>query len=198
MSAIDELLASIPMDQLAAKLGTDEQTAEQATREVLPSLLGQLSLNAAEPDGEMSLAGALDRHSGSSLFDADTLDLDQVDVHDGKKIVKHVFGSDAESALGLSGSGQGGLLTKLLPLLAPIVLAYLGKKIGGGGFGNILGPILSGQQGNQQSGDSGILGQILGQIVGGGGSTQQKKQQQQSDQGGSFLDNLLGGLFGSR
>ena len=32
MSAIDDILADIPMDQLAAQLGVDEATAEQATR----------------------------------------------------------------------------------------------------------------------------------------------------------------------
>jgi hypothetical protein len=31
MSAADEILADIPMDQLAAQLGVDEATAEQAS-----------------------------------------------------------------------------------------------------------------------------------------------------------------------
>ena len=39
MAAVDDLLAQIPMGQLASQLGVDEQTAEQATRQALPALL---------------------------------------------------------------------------------------------------------------------------------------------------------------
>ena len=40
MSAVDDILADIPMDQLAAQLGVDQATAEQAARQVIPALLG--------------------------------------------------------------------------------------------------------------------------------------------------------------
>jgi Bacterial protein of unknown function (DUF937) len=42
MSAVDDILADIPMDQLAAQLGVDEATAEQMTRQAIPALLGAL------------------------------------------------------------------------------------------------------------------------------------------------------------
>jgi hypothetical protein len=56
------------MDQLAAQLGVDEATAEQATRQAIPALLGGLQANAEDPAGAMSLAGALGDHP-SDLID---------------------------------------------------------------------------------------------------------------------------------
>jgi hypothetical protein len=40
VSAVDDILAEIPMDQLAAQLGVDQATAEQMTRQAIPALLG--------------------------------------------------------------------------------------------------------------------------------------------------------------
>lgn len=45
MSAIDEILTEIPMDQLAAQLGVDQATAEQAARQAIPALLGGMQAN---------------------------------------------------------------------------------------------------------------------------------------------------------
>ena len=74
-------------------------------------------------------------------------------------------------------SGLGGdLLSRLLPLLAPIVMSYLARKLGMGGpagsragSGDILGDLLGGiLGGGAGSGAGGGLGDILGQILGGG------------------------------
>ena len=46
MSAVDDILADIPMDQLAAQLGVDQATAEQAARQAIPALLGGMQANA--------------------------------------------------------------------------------------------------------------------------------------------------------
>ena len=42
MSAADDILADLPLDQLSAQLGTDPATAEQAVRTALPALFGGL------------------------------------------------------------------------------------------------------------------------------------------------------------
>ena len=51
MASIDEVLAAIPMDRLAAQLGVDPATAEQASRQALPALLGGMEANAQDPAG---------------------------------------------------------------------------------------------------------------------------------------------------
>ena len=57
MSAVDDILADIRIDQLAGQLGVDEATAEAATRQAIPALLGGMQANAQNPGGAASLAG---------------------------------------------------------------------------------------------------------------------------------------------
>lgn len=184
MTATDEILAGIPIQQLAAQLGVDENTAEAATRQAIPALLGGLQANADDPAGAASLAGALGNHS-SALIDGG-VNLDDVDTDDGQKIVGNIFGpnaTDVAHALGGNLSQQSGLIQKLLPILAPIVLSYLAKRLGGGqamggqamggqggGLGDLLGSMLGGGGGGGggAAGGQGSIGDLLGGLLGGG------------------------------
>ena len=183
MSATDDILAGIPIQQLAAQLGVDETTAEAATRQAIPALLGGLQANADDPAGAASLAGALGNHS-SALIDGG-VNLDDVDTDDGQKIVGNIFGpstSDVAHTLGGNLSQQSGLIQKLLPILAPIVLSYLAKRLGGGqamggqamggqgggGLGDLLGSMLGGAGGGGAAGGQGSIGDLLGGLLGGG------------------------------
>src|SRR5580765_3986100 len=124
MSAVDEIVSEIPINQLAGQLGVDPATAEQATRQVLPALLGGIQANTDDPGGAASFVEAVQQHD-SSLVEGG-VDLDHVDVQDGDKIVNHVFGphrDQVEGKLGaLGGPGGQDLIAKLLPILAPIVM----------------------------------------------------------------------------
>lgn len=197
MSAADEIIADLPLDQLAQQLGTDENTAEQAVRDALPALFGGLQTNVtSDAAGPVSLAQALTQHSNPGFFDGG-VDLGQVDTSDGEAIVRHIFANSPEQAQVLQASSAGGaggdLLKKLLPILAPIVMAYIAKKLsmggqqgqststgqagsakqgGMGGLGDLLGPILGGLFGGGGAAGStgsagGGFGDILGQILGG-------------------------------
>ena len=126
MSAIDDIVAQLPMADLAGQVGSDPQTTESAVRQVLPALLGGLQANAQDPAGAASLAGALGQHSPDLVEGG--VDLDQVDPADGSKIVSNIFGGQTDQVaqtLGGSLGGETGLVQKLLPMLAPIVLSYL-------------------------------------------------------------------------
>ncbi|ORI19151.1 hypothetical protein BJD99_20100 [Rhodococcus sp. 1163] len=192
MASLDELLAQIPIGQIASKLGVDEETAKSAVTRALPTLVGGLEANAQDPAGAASLENALQQHRSSGLLDGG-VDIDQVDETDGAKIVSNVFGdkkNDVASALGgISGGADSSLVSKVLPILAPIVLAYLAKKYtggqssvgsGGGGLGDLLGSVLGGA--TSGSGSGGGLGGLLGGILGGGS--------------GGGIGDLLGGLLG--
>ena len=174
MSAVDEILSQIPLDQLASQLGTDEQTAGAAAQQAIPALLSGLQANAQDPAGAASLEGALGNHS-ASLIDGG-VDLNQVDTNDGQKIVGNIFGDHSEGVaqtLGGSlgglggGGGQSDLMKRLLPLLAPIVLSYLAKRFTGGGQSG-----LGGQDGGA---GGGLLGSILGGAMGGGGGNGRRR-----------------------
>lgn len=172
MSDLDELFAQLPIDTIAKRLGTDEETARSAVRTALPALVAGLSANASHDDGAASLEKALDKHSSRGL------DLNDDDDEDGKKIVNHVFGpkkAAVEEAAAGNANVSKDIIGKILPIVAPIVLAWLAqkfmekksgadagsdsKKESGGGIGDILGGLVGG---------SGGLGGLLGGILGGG------------------------------
>ncbi|MCA0294559.1 MAG: DUF937 domain-containing protein [Actinobacteria bacterium] len=162
MSAVDEILSSIDPAQLAAALGTDEVTARDAAAAAIPTLINSLQANTASADGESGLLAALGQHADSDLFVGDQVDLTAVDTADGQKIVAHALADDPNRLQAVSGLG-GGLLSKLLPLLAPIVMSYLAKKLGMGGSSST-------QQSDASGGSGDLLGTILGSILGGGGA----------------------------
>src|ERR687894_1510446 len=190
MSATDEILADIPISQLAAQLGVDEVTAEAATRQAIPALLGGLQANAQDPAGAASLAGALGNHP-SNLVDGG-VNLEEVDTADGEKIVGNIFGSNSTQVahtLGNNLGQQSGLIQKLLPILAPIVLSYLTRRLAGGGAGGGAGDLLGSILGGGGAGQGGGLSDVLGGMLGGG-------QTGGADRGsGSVLD-MLGGMLG--
>ena len=166
MSSIDDILANIPINSLADQLGVDPATAESAVREALPALVGGMQANAADPQGAASLAGAVDSHSPEA--GRGRRNLDDIDTGDGEKIVGHVFGENTGAVaqtLGGNLGGNGDLIKKLLPILAPIVLSYLSQKMRGGaaqqgadcggGSSDLLGSVLGGLGGGQGQGQSG-------------------------------------------
>lgn len=193
MSQYDELLSAIPMSQLAQQVGADEAEVEQAVKQALPALVGGLSANAQQPEGAAALTGALGKHADSDPLSDPT----SIDTDDGAKIVHHIFGNQSEDVVSQLGGlgGSSDLIKKLLPILAPIVLSWLAKKLGGsGGLGGVLGDALGGSSTESTdaptSTQGGGVGDILGDLLGGalGKST--------SGSGGLGLDDLLGGLLG--
>lgn len=200
MSEIEQLLAQVPLAQIAEELGVDEAQAETSSRTALEALLGGLRANASDPAGALSLGQALGGHDGSLLG----ADLGAIDQQDGQAIVENIFGGNTNDVIaqlgGVRGAGGSGLIAKLLPILAPLVLAWLGKKLRGqGGMGDILGQVLGGAAGGAggSAGGGGLggggLGDILGQVLGGasggaGGAS--------SGGGGGGLGDILGQVLG--
>lgn len=178
MTQYDDLLAQIPVADIAKKLGIGEDVAEAAVTQVLPGLVGGLKANADE-GGEESLQRALKKHQGAKLRG-----VEDVDTDDGEKIVAHVFG-DRKDAVAATLAGSTGkndvtdvIIKQVLPIVAPIVLAWLANKFLGG----------SGES-SKGSSDGGGLGDLLGGLLGGGSS-------KSSNSGGIDLGGLLGGLGG--
>ena len=89
-----------------------------------------MEANAQDPAGAASLGKAIGSHDAGLVEGG--VDLDQVDADDGDKIVSNVFGGQRDQVvnqLGSQGGGDSGLIGKLLPLLAPIVMSYLAKQM---------------------------------------------------------------------
>lgn len=200
-SALDSILSSLPIDQLAKQADLPSKDAAPVIAHAVEALLAGMGANASDPKGAESLAKALPKHD-NDLLDGG-VDLGAIDTADGSKIVKNIFGTNTESVVSTLGAkdSQAGssAFQKLLPILAPIVMAWLAKNLfsnrsetaeptategSGGGLGDLLGSVLGGGSSQQSSG--GGIGDLLGSVLGGGG--------QQSSGGG--LGDLLGGVLG--
>ncbi|MEC3913548.1 DUF937 domain-containing protein [Nocardia sp. CDC160] len=195
MTSFDDLLSTVPVAQIAEKLGVDEATAKTAITAAVPVLLGGFQAQAGNPESGLNLENEV-ANQPHALLDGG-VDINQVDVNNGNQIVDQTFGAEKNTVLSALGNVGGSaisqdLMGKLLPMLAPIVLAYLGKKAlgggggaaaqsGGGGIGDILGSLLGGATGGNKSGG---LSDILGKAVG--------------QNAGNVLGNVLGGLLGKK
>jgi hypothetical protein len=174
MSDLDGLINLIPIGDIAKQLGIDESVAKAAVAVAVPAIVGGLAANAKNEDGAKSLEKALGKHKNASTK------LKDVDSADGAKIVKHVFGDKQDKVVAAVASKSGGpdigaIVGEILPIIAPIVLAYLAKQFLGksepaakeaeapessGGIGDLLGGLLSSKEGQDVVG--GLLGGLLG------------------------------------
>ena len=185
MSGLDDLLAQIPTSDIASSIGVDEGEVNKAVQLLVPVLVGGLQQNAQDPDHASKIESAADSHA--SLLDGG-VSVDQVDQQEGQQAIARIFGGNdvtqVANALAGGGGGNSDLLSKLLPILAPIVLAYVGKQLtgksgapaaaGGGALNDVLGSILGGMGGNKS------LGTVLGNAL------------------GSKAGDILGGLLGGK
>jgi hypothetical protein len=174
-----------------------------AIKTLVPALVGGIQQNVQAGDIDSSkLESDVAQQGASGLLDGG-VSVDQVDPKAGDQFVARIFGGNdsnaVASALAGSGAGGGDLIKKLLPILAPIVLAYIGKQLtqksaapaGGGatqaqaapsgGLGEVLGSILGGGGGG---GGNNPLGSILGSVLGGNQ--------------GNAIGKILGGLLGGK
>jgi hypothetical protein len=201
MAGLDDLYAQIPVQEIATRIGADEGEVNNAIRTLVPALVGGLAENVqADQIDSSDLESAVAQQGASGLLDGG-VSVDQVDAKQGDQFVAKIFGGNdsgaVASALAGKGAGGGDLIKQLLPILAPIVLAYIGKQLtkssappetqaapaGGGGLGDILGSILGGAGGG--GGGDNPLGSILGSVLSGSGG--------QSNPIGEILGGLLGG-----
>ncbi|WP_458688036.1 DUF937 domain-containing protein [Nocardia tengchongensis] len=197
MTSFDDLLSNVPVAQIAEQLGVDEATAKTAIDAAVPVLLGGFQAQAGNPEVGLNLENEV-ANQPLGLLDGG-VDINQVDVSNGSQIVDQTFGAEKNTVISALGNVGGSnisqdLMGKLLPMLAPIVLAYLSKKMlggggaaaqpsaaGGGGIGDILGSLLGGATGGQGGGGlTDVLGKAMGQNAGG------------------VLGSVLGGLLGKK
>ena len=171
---------------IAGQLGMDQNQAANAVNAAVPVILGGLSKNAQSAEGAESLNNALEsKHDGGLLdnivgmFQNNPQELQQ----DGGGILGHIFGGNqgaVENAVAQKTGISMDKIGPLLAMLAPIVMAYLGKQksqnnVNAGGLGDLIGGMLGG--GSQSSG-GGIMGMVTGLL--------------DKDKDGSALDDILG------
>lgn len=184
-SITDDIFSQLsgPMlQQISQQLGTGQAQTAGAISAALPMILGAMGRNASQPQGAEALFGALSRdHQGAAgMGIGDILGAvlggAQSRQTDGLGQLGHIFGGRQQQAV--TGLGQATGLGSdkaqaLMKILAPIVLAYLAKRMFGGQqqaavqqqvSPNILGDIL-GQEARQVRQQGGVGGGLLGAVL---------------------------------
>ena len=141
-----DLLAQLdgaPLQQISRQLGIDQSQASTAVGAALPLLMGALGRNASEPQGAEALFGALQKdHAGGGGIGhtlGAVLGGAQTPQTDAAGVLGHIFGGQqarAEQSLGAATGLGGDRAGQLMKILAPIVMAYLAKRMFSGNAGS--------------------------------------------------------------
>ena len=203
MDLVNQELSGPRLSQMSRQLGISEDQTRQALPAALAALTGGLAQNASQPQGAQQLANALNKDHDGGLLDSLDGFLGGIGggtgggigggglgAGAGAAILGHVFGQRRQKVEGNLGRATGlnpQTMASLLAMLAPIVMAYLGR------------------QQRQKQLDPGGLADVLGQ------ERQRIEQVPQARTGlGALLDldgdgqvmddlaNLAGGMFGNR
>lgn len=190
---IEQQLDPAAIRQIGQRVGADPDRTGQAINAALPMLIAAMARNAADPDRAEGLARAVDEDHDGSLLDnfSGFLNAPTGRAADGDGILRHVLGgrrSNVEQGLGNATGLDASQIAKLLPLLAPVVMAALGKmkrqgNLDAGGLAGVLG----GEEQQIQRRTPGLLGALGGLL--------------DRDNDGSVVDDLggmLGGVFNRR
>lgn len=167
LDAVTEHLDPNTLGALAGQIGAEPGPTQNAIGAALPLLVGALAQNSAQPSGAAALFGALGRHDGSILGDLASALMSPSHSDTGLGILGHVLGgSQSRAADGVAqASGlSSDQSSKLLVLLAPIVLGVLGKLVSSGGHdASSMAGLLGGDHARVQEHAPGLLGALLDQ-----------------------------------
>lgn len=176
---------------VAGQFGLDEKQASAAVNVAVPVILGGLNKNAQTQEGAESLNNALEsKHTGglldnlgSVLGGGNITDL----LQDGGGILGHVFGNNVpqvENGVAQRTGISADKIGPIIKMLAPVVMAYLGKEkatnnVNAGGLGDLLGGLLGGAAAapQQKRSGGGIFDMVAGLL--------------DKDKDGSAIDDLF-------
>lgn len=176
------------VDGISRNTDASAEQTKAVVSNALPALLGALQNNASSGNGAQGILSAIGSKHDGSILDNLSGFLGNNDTSDGNGILGHMLG-DKRGALEQAISGKTGVssgtVSKILAMLAPIVMGYLGKQSrnnnvsDGGGLSDLLGGMLGGQTG----------GDILGGMF---------DQNGDGKLGMDDVGGLLGGFFGKK
>ena len=196
MSYLDEILQSAQGGQLVANLaqryGLTEEQMDGAIRALAPSLEVGLSNAAENPALFERLLGDIASPGRLAAFDEPGAAHDVDSVAQSRRLLDDLFGSPAAAGQVVQvAARESGLrpdiLAQLLPVLASVLIGGLFKNMSNSGLGGVLGQLVN----------SGALGSILEQMLGGARAPQPEPAPMPTPRGGGMGGGALGGLLGS-
>ena len=182
MNLIDLLTSSQnsgAIGQLASQFGLGQDQAKDAVRNLVPALSRGLQKNTQSPEGLTALLNALNKGNHQRYIENPTELARPEAQQEGNGILGHILGSKdvSRNVAGYASQQTGidqGILKKMLPMVASMVMGGMSKQVGaqagGGGLGGLIGQLSGGGQQKSQ----GLLGSLL-----------------DADKDGSVADDLL-------
>lgn len=137
MTLADDILAQLDpgtLEKIAAQIGLDPGKVKGVIQDSLPALLGGMEKNVQSDAGAASLANALGDHAQANpLGDIGGLLSGAL----GSGILDKVLGGAAPNVSGAIAQNKEGVsgvdVQKILAIVAPIVMAFLAKRLTSGG-----------------------------------------------------------------
>lgn len=196
MSYLDEILQSAQGGQLVANLaqryGLTEEQMDGAIGALAPALEVGLSNAAENPALFERLLGDIAAPGRAAAFYEPGAAHDLDSVAQSRQLLDDLFGSPAAAGQVVQvAARQSGLrpdiLSQLLPVLASVLIGGLFKNMSNSGLGGVLGQLVN----------SGALGSILEQMLGGARAPQPEPAPMPTPRGGGMGGGALGGILGS-
>jgi hypothetical protein len=192
-SFVDEFMKNMGPEvsrQLSNQLGINKRTAAQLIPQVAPLILGGLKRQKDERGGAPRVDHILNKYGDPGVLDhigelfADKAREENPDPRLGGLLGES--GVEAANMMSKQYKMDQSTASKLIPMLAPILLGFLTRKRDQGGAGSSgIASLLD------QDGDGSVLDDVAGFLMqgmaGGGGRRQ-----------GNVLGSLIGGLFGKK
>jgi hypothetical protein len=152
------------IQQLARNFGIGEDQVQAAVSQLVPALSQGMKKNIADDSGLEGLMQALQTGGHQKYLDQPETLNDVQTVMEGNGILGHILGSkDVSRALADQASTNtgldSGLLKKMLPLVASMMMGSLSKQTSSGqagGVGDLLGGLLD------TGGDGSVVDDLLG------------------------------------
>ncbi len=172
MALTDDILAALdsgPITDIAGQLGLDTDQVRSVVKDSLPAVLGGMAHNAQTDDGAASLASALGDHAEANpLGDLGSL----LGGGLGGSILEHVLGGSTpqvSDAIAQKAGLDPATVQKILKVVAPIVMAFLAKKVVSGGSadpGVVKDQVQAERKEAESKAQTPDLGSIIGAILG--------------------------------
>jgi len=203
MNILQEILKSGNgkiVGQIASQFGLDESDAAKALANLIPAVAGGIKKTATSTSGLEALVSKIEANRDvQQSFDSPEILTEAAATQSGNEILGDIFGSKevSRTVAGQTAKSTGldlGILKKMLPLVAGVVMSSLNKRgsQSSGGLGGLLGNLAGAAQHQPRRGG---LGGLLGSLLGGG---RQKAQQSSGieslldfDGDGSVADDVL-------
>jgi len=150
LDTVGQQLGGDTLKQISQQLGTDEGTTAKAVSVALPLLIAGLTRNASTPDGRAALDQALTRdHDSSPLLDAPHQAVANPNAFNAGGILGHIFGQ-RQTPIQQGVAKASGIdlqsASKVLMILAPIVMASLARARSAQGANASAGQVLQREQ----------------------------------------------------